>query len=113
MLAKKNSVPRQMFPSLLKEGKKYHSAHMFARIMRCNNLTQPVRVSFVVSAKAVKSAVERNILRRVGKSVIYQNLNSMKQGHVVVFFFNKNIKEISKNEIKEEILGILKNAQLL
>ena len=112
MLSKKNSVSRQIFPTLLKRGRKYHSKHIFARIICCNDLAQPTKVSFVVSGKAVKSAVDRNKLRRIGKSVIYQNLDSIKQGCVIVFFFNKDIKEISKKEIRKEILDILKQSDL-
>ena len=79
MLSKKNSVSRQIFPTLFKKGRKYHSKHMFARIMHCNDLTQQVQVSFVISGKAVKNAVDRNTLRRIGKSVICQNLSNIKK----------------------------------
>jgi ribonuclease P protein component len=114
MLSRKNRVPRELFPFLLKNGKKYASAHIFLRVVRFSEEDRVLntRFSFVVSAKVAKKAVDRNKLRRFGYEIVGKDVDNFKNGFVAVFFYTKDALKISKKELLNEINTLLKQAGL-
>jgi len=74
--------------------------------------TKESRFSFVIPKKAVKKAVSRNKLRRVGYGIIQKNLPNIKRGYLIGFFFKKNVINIPKTEIENEIIFLLNKARL-
>lgn len=113
MLSRKNRVSRELFPFLLKKGKKYVSAHIFLRVARLEEKqVLHTRFSFVVSAKVAKRAVDRNRLRRRGYEIVGKDVDNFKNGFIAVFFYTKGASTTSKNELLNEINTLLKQAGL-
>jgi ribonuclease P protein component len=75
------------------------------------------KFAFVVSKKTAKSAVERNSLRRRGFCAL-RNTGILKQengkiGFIGAFFFKKEAKNLSFEEIKREIKILLEKSGVL
>ena len=128
MLPKKNRVSRHLFPIIITKGKNHSSSNIYMRVVSLPLLPYPrdqvkqifyeenkdlTRFSFVVSKKAVKKAVTRNKIRRVGYNIIQKNIFYIKKGFLVAVFIKKNAAEISNKELEEEIVFLLKKANLL
>lgn len=114
MLSKKNRVPRKLFPIVLKAQQKYASKHMFIKVALYNHQTKihPLKVSFVVSKKHAKTAVQRHMLRRLGYNTIQKEIKKLKSGFIIAFFFTKKIEQGAKKEIQQEICDLLEKAGL-
>lgn len=116
MLARKNRVPRALFPYVLAKGRTYNAEHVYARVAsiptELNGRQHQSRFSFVVSIKVAKKAVDRRALRRAGYDVIEKERAHLKDGFIVVFFFSKAAKEISKEILQHEIEDILRKTSL-
>lgn len=117
MLPKKNRISRALFPLIITNNQTNHSLNMYMRVARLysdetKNNTEESRFSFVIPKKAVKKAVSRNKLQREGYNIIQKNLTNIKQGYLIGFFFKKNISNISKAEIENEIIFLLNKARL-
>ena len=113
MLLKKNRILRSLFPKVLTKGKTFSSSNMYMRVAYLNERLRESRFSFVVSKKVVKKAVSRNKLRRIGYNVVQKKITNIHKGFLVVFFFKKNILKLSKRSIEQEIIFLLKKANLL
>lgn len=114
MLLKKNRISRKLFPVVLKAQQKYTSKHMFVRVASFSHKTKtfPLKVSFVVSKKHTKTAVQRHMLRRLGYNTIQKEIKKLKEGFLVAFFFTQNMEKVSKKEIQQEIYKLLEKAGL-
>jgi len=118
MLSKKNRISRALFSLIFVNGQIYHSSSVYIQVaqLRSNikkSIPEKSKFAFVISKKAVKKAVSRNKLRRIGYSIIQKNLTNIKNGYLVSFFFKKNIISLSKIEIENEIIFLLKKTKLL
>jgi len=109
MFPKKNRITKTGFDTLLKKGSVFHSPYFSLRYNKKDSSLP--QFAFVVSKKVAKNAVERNILRRRGFSSL-RNLcvlgkESKWNGVIGAFFFKKEAKGLSFEEIKKEIEGLL------
>jgi len=105
MLPKKKRVTKEVFQVLMKEGKTL-STPLFLFYFKKSDFPQYV---FVAPKNTFKNAVKRNKFRRIG----YNILRSMpiKPG-TGVFVYKKQSITASPEEIKENILFILKKTGL-
>ncbi|MCK5591879.1 MAG: ribonuclease P protein component [Candidatus Pacebacteria bacterium] len=128
MLPKKNRIPRRFFPLVIIKGKNYSSFNMYIRVATLpslfylDNQTKQTssskdgvfsRFSFITSKKVSKKAVTRNKFRRIGYGVVQKNIQNIKEGFLVAVFFKKNVINLSKKEIEEEMVFLFKKANLL
>ncbi len=67
-----------------------------------NNLAAS-RVGFVVSARAVKKAVGRNLLKRRAREIIRKKIKSFKKGYDVLFIFSKGAAVLSFRGLEKEL----------
>ena len=104
MLKKKNRVGRRDIAKIFKIGRFINSENLTLKFILAKENTLP-RVSFIVSKKVAKGAVERNLLRRHGYVALEKFYKTLPQELEGVFIFNKNQK-IIKN-LREEIKNIL------
>ena len=109
MLLKINRIPRPLFPLVMKKGKKYSSNNLFARVvwLEEEHRDDPIRCSFVVSAKVSKSAVARHRLKRLGYAIVRRNLHNTKKGVMVALFFTPTAADVPKNKLEAEIEELL------
>jgi ribonuclease P protein component len=68
----------------------------------------PSKFSFSISAKAVKTAVKRNAVRRRGYSVLEKNIKLLKTSFHIVFIVKKAVVGDVKYNIEPVIIDLLK-----
>lgn len=115
MFPKKNRITKKMFDELMKNGRVFHSPGFSFRFMKKEG-TIP-RFSFVVSKKAAKNAVDRNIAKRKGyhalRELVFPSKILEMNGSVGAFFFKKEGKNMRFEKIKGEIEELLKKSGVL
>lgn len=102
MFLKINRVDKSIIKQIFTKSRFINSANITLKFILNNKL--PKRVSFIVPKSTSKKAVERNLLRRRGYSVLSKYLDTLPFGFMGVFVFNK--KSVfyfglkSKNKLK-------------
>ena len=111
MLSKTNRIPRSLFKDALL-GSRFLASPFFT--LRYKTTTKPEkRFSFVVSKEVSKKAVERNLIRRRGYSIINTNLKNIKSGINCAFRTKKGVIKLSFKELEGEVVGLLKKAGVI
>lgn len=105
MLSKKKRVTKKDFHNLMKEGKTF-STQLFLFFFVKKEFPQ---YAFVAPKNLFKKAVKRNKFRRIGYNVLRSI--PLKQGSGI-FFYKKQSITATTEEIKENILFILKKTGL-
>lgn len=101
MLPKRKRVNKELFQNVLQKGEVFHSSFFIFRYIR----QKTPQYAFVVPKTVAKSAVLRNKLRRLG----YNSLNLTQIPPLAaIFFYKKQAQKISQNQIKDDILSLLK-----
>jgi len=112
MLKQERRIPQSLFAQILKEGRSFHTKNLSLRVSSRKDQDKST-FSFVVPAKAVKTAVLRNFLKRRGRHVIKKHLASIKEGYFCAFFLKKELVDTPFLDFEQEILNGLKQAKLL
>ena len=108
-LNKKNRLKKKRdFEDVFKKGKAVKGSFLFIK-HRKNNLGVP-RFGFAVSAKIAKKAVERNKIRRILSEAVRSIIDDL-DGHDVIVFAARKITAVSRKDIAEDFLGVLKKIQ--
>src|SRR6476620_3631920 len=111
MLPKKKRVERTIFPETLGRGKSAYSPFLNLKCLKRSDKNES-KFSFVVSKAVAKKAVQRNLLRRRGYSVIKDNQSKIKESFTCIFFFKKESVSLSFKELEKDILFLLKKADV-
>ncbi len=112
MLPKERRISQALFTQILKNGRSFYTPSLSLRII--SRKDQPKSAfSFVISAKEVKNATGRNFLKRRGRHVISKNSTSIKEGYFCAFFLKKELSTLPFSLFEQEILTVLKKANLL
>ena len=106
MLPKKKRVTKEAFRVLMKEGKTL-STPFFLFYYKKSDLPQFV---FVAPKNTFKNAVKRNKWRRIGYNILRSLPQKAGQG---IFVYKKPVITAKSEEIKENIVFILKKAGFL
>ncbi len=105
MLPKKERFTRKSFSELVSHAARARAEHMSVTYRQT---TDPLKkVSFVISKKVVKSAVERNTLRRRGYHAVSSFDQKLLRGLKIIFFFNKGVETLPYALLKKEIHTLL------
>lgn len=101
MLLKKNRADKSTVDHVFKEGKFVNSPVLTFKFILERGRATP-RISFIAPKNIAKFAVDRNLLRRRGYSVLKKHLEDFPSGLVGVFIFKKFEDDILilENEIK-------------
>lgn len=105
MLPKKKRLTKESFQTLMKGGK-ILSTKLFLFYYLKNNTPQ---YTFVAPKKTFKNAVKRNKFRRTGYNIL--RLIPLKSGSGI-FIYKEQAINAKNQEIKEDIISILKKAKL-
>ena len=100
------------FKNILKKGKYYKGKCIDIYIK--NNNKEKNYIGIAVGVKLAK-AVKRNRVKRLIRENYRILENNMKKGNSIVFICrkNQNIEEINVNDVKEDMVNILKSAEIL
>ena len=113
MLPKENRLVSDFdFRRVRKFGRLYHSPFFSFYLIKEKNL-QPSRFGFVVSTKVSKSAVKRNLLKRILRKPIEDNLTKINLGFSGSFWAKGRALEAPASEVSAEVLLSLKQTGVL
>lgn len=112
MLPKKRKIRRLLFSLILLKNRSFKSENLMLLVNRTNKKDK-TKFSVVVSKKVARKASDRNLIKRKGFNVIKNEIANIKNGFLCVLFFKKDVRGISYNEIKSEILSLFKKADIL
>lgn len=101
MLSKNKRVTKELFQKIMKAGGSLGSPFFLFRYIKSDK----PQYAFVAPKGVAKKAVDRNKLRRIGYNAL--NLSSLKN-FSGIFFYKKQGKNASPQEIKEDIESLLK-----
>ena len=108
-LNKKNRLKNKRdFDDVFKKGRTIRGSFLFIKYLK-NKLNLP-RFGFIVSAKVAKRAVDRNKLRRILSEAVRGIIDDLGDYDIAVFAMGK-ITDISKKDIVEDLLAVLKKIQ--
>ncbi|MDO8658142.1 MAG: ribonuclease P protein component [Candidatus Levybacteria bacterium] len=108
-LNKKNRLKKKRdFDDVFKKGRASKGRFLFIKYLK-NELNLP-RFGFVVSAKVARKAVERNKLRRILSEAVRDIIDDLGSYDIAVFVTGK-ITAMSKKDIVEDFLAVLKKIQ--
>lgn len=119
MLPKSHRLPSYLIPKVLQTGKKYY-CKLFTLIVAKQssvNLTSYIidhtsRFAVIISAKALRRAVDRNKIKRRFYSLIRQHTRYIKIHYNVMFLVKKISFYANYKSIDTEIYNIFKTAGL-
>ena len=103
MLLKKNRVNTKEVDLIFKQGKFLVSNSLTFKYIKSEN--KGTKISFIAPKSVAKLAVKRNLLRRLGYSVLKNYISSFPSGLVGVFVFKKYQDDIPT--LENEIQSIL------
>lgn len=111
MLPKKNRVTKELFQTIMKEGKVLSGPFLLFRYIPAQvRPVQNINFAFVVPKAVAKKAVIRNKHRRKGYRILQET--PIKQGSGV-FFYKKPAILATSIELKEEVISLLKKSKFL
>ena len=104
MLSKKNRVSRKEIGEIFKFGRVVYSSNFFLKYV-VNKGSKTPKVSFSAPKSVSNKAHKRNMLRRIGYDSIKDKINSLPDGFIGVFVFNKkSILGKAEEKIKKTVL---------
>lgn len=106
MLPRRNRLRSEDFEKIIKGGNFFPARFFSLRILK-NNLNYS-RFGIVVGGKVTRKAVARNKIRRRSYEIIRRSWNEIPGGLDVVFFAKKSALEADFDDLKEDILQIIK-----
>jgi len=105
-LKKKND-----FKGVFEKGRYFQGK--FIKIKFLKNDLESSRFGLMVGLKVSKKAVERNKIKRWLEESIQSNLEKIKNGFDVIIMVNPEILERKYQEVKEELINLLEESNLI
>ena len=111
MLPRINRLNKQKdFEAVFSRGKTKQDSFFVVKALP--NDRELSRFGFIVSARAAKKAVARNLLRRRMSEIIRLNLKKIKNGFDVVLAAKFKLAGLGYEEMKKSLLDLLKNINI-
>ncbi|MCX6716351.1 MAG: ribonuclease P protein component [Candidatus Taylorbacteria bacterium] len=106
MLSKRNRLSKKLFLEVFEKGSVYRSGILMCKVLKDPKLKGLFAVS--ISKKEVKTAVERNKIRRRFYSAIEKDIKKNKELPLgIIFFARKNTLELDFKVLCEEVARII------
>lgn len=99
------------FKRLMRQGRSFFSPTLVLRIVS-NNQPEP-RFAFVVPAKAIKKAVDRNKLKRRAREIVRADLAHIKPGYDMLITMRKPALECTYQALRDQLLTMLMKTRML
>lgn len=110
MLPKKYRANKSFFKNFKKTGD-FYSEHICLKIAPVD-LDHSI-FAFIIGAKQIKKAVQRNIVKRRARSIVAKILDKIKPGFCVLLYFKANSDKIKFTDMQEEIVNLFRKAKIL
>lgn len=110
MLKRKYLINKHQFDLIYKKGKSKNANYLYIKYLP--NRKEYSQFGIVVSKKNVKLAVNRNRLKRIIKSEIFNHIDDIKKGYFFVIILKNNSSEDilnSEDILKKELINTIKN----
>lgn len=111
MLSRKRRLNKEFAKKIIKRGKAVRGRDISLKYLIV--LGRPGVFSFVVSAKNVKKAVDRNSLKRRGRAIVFKLLPRLKENFSGLFFFNRASRGMNFSGLEKEMADLFERAGLL
>ncbi|HLC38899.1 MAG TPA: ribonuclease P protein component [Patescibacteria group bacterium] len=112
MLPKANRLRRNRdFRKIYQKSRKFRADFFIIRYLP-NNLPDS-RIGIVISAKAVKKAVRRNLLKRKISEIIRLNLNKIKPGLDIIISVFQMPEDLSSSTLTQTVIKNLALAKII
>jgi len=113
MLPRKYRLSKSSEIEELKNGGRLFSGEDLSIIVAKSASNETTRFTFLVSTKVSKKATERNRIRRMLSSMVYELVDQVDKGSLVLFLSRKTIVEANKSDVKSQTRKLLTRAGLL
>lgn len=110
-LPKKRRLNRDLMQKALKQGKIVRGRSMSLKYLAVPGCFSAF--ALIVSRKAAGKAVGRNKLKRRGRAIISKILPGIKEGNLILIFFEQGSAEMKFHEMEQEFLYLFRGAGLL
>ena len=112
MLPKKNRLKkREDFLRTNQEGSFFSLEGMAIKILEKKQAE--ARIGLLVGKKTVKTAAERNRIKRKIRNAIYDQIKNIKPGYDIVINYRRFKKKSPRENIQEEVYNLLKKSKLI
>lgn len=112
MLAKVNRINTAKDYIRVQEQGKVYQYNTFGVVIVNRNDDNPPRFGFVVSTKISKSAVDRNLYKRLMREVVRINIYHAKKGIDVVFLGKPTLFKTPASQIMKEVQKAIDECEL-
>jgi len=116
MLPKKNRLDRKSIEKVFKDGKFINAPNLSLKYFTARTTLAETRIAFIAPKTVSKKAVERNLLRRRGYSLIEKRLTSLPGGFHGAFIFGKKSLALfggRRKKRKESAENLAKELELI
>ncbi len=110
-LPKKQRLEKKLIREILQKGRTVHNNNISLKYLIKSDRQKAF--AFIVSAKTVKKAVNRNLLKRRGRAIVFKLLPRIEKGLLALIFFKKGSKELSFCSLEAEITQTFQKTGLL
>lgn len=111
MLPQRHRLPGSRIPALLKAKPAFYTPFFILKLTPSSS-ELPLRIGFIVPAKIVKKAVDRNRLKRLLRQAVHPYLKSLQSGHDLLFLAKKPLINQQLSAIKAAVKQVFNQAQL-
>lgn len=112
MISRYRRISKDEFPAIMKNGRSFFTRRLSLRTLMLSDIKES-RFAFVVSAKNVKTAVERNLLKRRSRHVVYKHHKEIKGGFLCAFFLKGDLLKLKFSSFENEFIILLRQAKLI
>lgn len=113
MLSAKYRLSRAEIPPIMRRGLVIRGEGLTLRVANLDNTLKPIKLAIVVSAKTVKTATGRNLVKRRLRQAIIQLVKNLKPGYGVVVITLPAIVSQTFVAIRSNLQALFKQAKLL
>ena len=113
MLSSKNRIQKTLFEKISQNGSLKQSKFFSAKCFRLEKTLNEKRFSIVISKKVLKTATDRNLLKRRVYSILRGFLSKITPAVSIVFYPKKGIETVLYSDLKKEIEGFLKGVGVI
>lgn len=104
MISRDRRIDKHLFREVFSRGNSLPGTYVYAKVLPL--LGEKSRFAFSVPRSVAKSAVKRNTLRRKGYTCLESYINDIPDGYAVIFFFKKESRDPSPDELCIDIKEI-------
>ena len=113
MLPAKYRLSRAEIPTVLRRGLVVKGESLTLRVISLDDKLKPAKLAIVVSAKTVKTAVGRNLVKRRLRQAIIGLSKNLKPGYATVLITFPGIASQTYVKLQRGLEALLRQARLL